>query len=134
MPHPLFTLLSQADKSTAKSPVAASETSLADVAAVAEGAEGSRGAGVDGAEQPGPTMPTPPVEPGMGWSVAPGVAILAIQDPDGRIAFTPGLTIKQRREILFDIEWFDVRVKRRRVRQFPKQAAANTSGGQEKRQ
>lgn len=53
------------------------------------------------------------------WEVAPGVVILAIQDPPndggqpGRTMFKPGLTLAARREILFDIEWFDVRVRRR---------------------
>jgi hypothetical protein len=67
----------------------------------------------------------PVVEPGLGLRLPgpspndPGVAVLAVIDPPGpsgspgRACFAPGLTQAQRREILFDLEWFDVRVRRR---------------------
>ena len=119
MPHPLFSLLSQRHESTPKSTPSASEPTVAACASVAaKPPQKSRGdaEGVDGAGRA--EVADDP------WQVAPGVAILAILDPagpdgtPGRMQFVPGLTLAERREILRDVEWFDVRV-RRRLRLLP---------------
>lgn len=117
MPHPLFTLLSQRQETAPESPASASATSLVDFPPLVDGTQQKKrgdawagAGGVGGAA--GGVQPDP-------WEVAPGVVILAIQDPPndggqpGRTVFKPGLTLAVRREILFDIEWFDVRVRRR---------------------
>lgn len=122
MTHPLFTLLSERSETSKESPQAASGTSLTDLPSVSAGtqqakrgaAEASAAVGVAvGRQQVGYGV----AEPGYGWpvpgSAQPGLAILAIQDPGGRTDFAPGLTVAERREILFDLEWFDVRVRRR---------------------
>jgi hypothetical protein len=100
-------------------PPAACETSLADIAHVAAGppqksrGEAEGGAGADGAAGGVGVASANP------WQVAPGVSILAILDPagpdgtPGHTRFVPGLTLAERREILRDDEWFDVRIRRR---------------------
>ena len=119
MPHPLFSLLSQRHENAQESTPAAPEPTVADCASVAAkppqksrgDAEGARGAEVAGVVI-GEEVAADP------WQVA-GVSILAVLDPagpdgtPGRMQFVPGLTLAERREILRDVEWFDVRVRRR---------------------
>ena len=125
MTHPLFTLISQQQESAPESPPVRSGTSVADFPPVAAATqqrtrgEAERCVGAEAAEPSGLV-----VEPGMGLRMPgplpgdPGVSILAVIDPPGpdgtpgRSHFAPGLTRSQIREILFDIEWFDVRVRR----------------------
>lgn len=86
------------------------------------------GGGVTEAPTMSPGVAAMVAQPGYGWPVPasrqPGLAILAIQGPSGepqpgavnrpgQTDFAPGLTMAARREILFDIEWFDARVRRR---------------------
>ena len=113
MPHPLFTLLSQRTETAPESPPAGSETPLADSAALAAPTQQR----TCGEPEPGAGWPLPDSD-GQGS----GVAIMAVIDPPGpgavpgtpgRCHFAPGLTADQRREILFDLEWFDVRCRNR---------------------
>jgi hypothetical protein len=110
MSHPLFNLISQRQETAPKTPAAAFKTSLVEAAPVAAGGGGGGGAGGGGGG--GGAVSDP-------WQVAPGVSILAILDPagpdgaPGQTRFAPGLTLAERREILFDNEWFAVRVRRR---------------------
>lgn len=106
MVHPLFELLQQR-------PTAA-ETSLPGKSHLTDGVQDGKRGGDGGAGD---------VEPiAIPWQVAHGVSILAIVDPPrpgaphgtpGVAAFAPGVTLAERREIRFDIEFFDVRVRRR---------------------
>jgi hypothetical protein len=115
--HPLFTLISQNTETASESPGTTSGTSLADGARVAGGCDGEAGGagagGVGGVGGGGSGVASDP------WQVATGVSVLAILDPPamdgshGRVQFAPGLTLAERSEIMFDIEWFDVRVRRK---------------------
>jgi hypothetical protein len=124
--HPLFTLISQNTETASESPGTTSGTSLADGARVAGGCDGEAGGGgagagavcggSGGASGGGVAAAATVADP---WQVVPGVSVLAILDPpvmdgsQGRVQFDPGLTLAERREIMFDVEWFDVRVRRR---------------------
>jgi len=68
------------------------------------------------------STPIPPIEAEITQIEPSGVAILAVIDPPGdgavpgspgRCHFAPGLTQAQRREILFDLEFFEVRCRNR---------------------
>ena len=118
--HPLFSLISQRQEAATESPQIASDTSVAGNAPVAdEPPQKSRGdaGGVDGG-----AAGVEPVSPSDLWQVAPGVAILAILDPAGiagpdsqagQVRFAPGLTLAERRQIMFDDEFYAVRIRRR---------------------
>ena len=124
MVHPLFTLISQQPDEAPESPPAASGTSVADfpplAAAMAPRTRGEAGRGTDG-DRCTESETVLAVEPGMGWPVpsGPAVSVLAVIGPPGadgtpgRAHFAPGLTRAQIRKILFDLEWFDVRIRRR---------------------
>jgi len=124
MTHPLFSLISQRAETAPESPQIASDTSMAGNAPVADGLpQKSRGdaggvdGGADGAD--GGSVGIGEVEPADPWQPAAGLSILAILDPagpdgqSGRAYFAPGLTLAERRAIMFDDEWLAVRVRRR---------------------
>jgi len=121
MTHPLFSLISQRAETATESPQIASGTSLAGSVPVAdEPTQKSRdeAGGVDGGVDGG-DVGAGEVEPANPWQPAAGVSILAILDPvgpngqPGRAYFAPGLTLAERRAIVFDDEFFQVRIRRR---------------------
>ena len=123
MTHPLFSLLSQSTDEAPESPPVSAATSLADFPPLAATTQQRTRGETSGAHEGEPaSAPVAHAEPGQGWPIpetSGDVTVLAILDPPapdgtpGRNHFAPGLTIGQRREILFDLEWFDVRVRRR---------------------
>lgn len=105
-PHPLFSLLSQRQETAPIAPPAAvPEPHLADASGVADAAGDGGGGGA--------------VHIGLAGPHVPHVALLGIQappSPDGRpgvTTFAPGIPAWLRREIVADVEWFDVRIRRR---------------------
>jgi hypothetical protein len=58
-------------------------------------------------------------DPSNPWQPAAGLSILAVLDPPGpdgqpgQARFAPGLTLAERREIMLDDEFFQVRIRRR---------------------
>jgi len=119
--HPLFSLISQRQEAATESPQIASDTSMAGNAPVADeppqksrGESGKADGGADGGD-----VGAGKVEPANQWQPAAGLSILAILDPagpdgqPGRAYFAPGLTLAERRAIMFDDEFYAVRIRRR---------------------